>query len=133
QLRIEVELRQLIQIQGAGCHVDDEDSGENEHSTEERIECKLHRAVLLVSRTEDGDQKIFRHDDQFVECEEQEQIGAEENAVATTHNKQQPEEKFALAMIDIPGKQRGAYGGDARNKNHRESHAIDSEMVMHTK
>ena len=97
-----MELRQLIQIQGAGCHIDDEDSGENEHSTEERVQCQLHRAVLLVGRSEDGDEKILRHDDQFVEREEQEQIGAKENAVATSHNKKQPEEKFALAMIDIP-------------------------------
>src|SRR4030095_4448262 len=102
QLGTEVELRQLIQIQGAGCHVGDKDSGENEHSTEERVEGQLHRAVLLVSRSKDRDEKILRHDDEFVEREEQEQIGAEENAVATTYNEQQPEEKFALAMIDIP-------------------------------
>src|SRR4030095_8948088 len=131
QARTKVELRQLIQIQRSGGRISNKDSGENEHSTEERVERQIHRAVLLVGRTKDGDKKIFRHNHQFVECEEQKQIGAEKNAVTTSYDQQQPEEKFALTMVDIPRKQHGAYGGDARDKNHREADAINSEMVIH--
>src|SRR4030095_16630765 len=101
QARTKVELRQLIQIQRSGGCVSDKDSGKNEHSTKERVECQFHRAVLLVGRTKDGDEKILRHDHQFVECEEQKQIGAEKNAVTTSYDQQQPEEKFALASVDM--------------------------------
>src|SRR5262249_42280600 len=126
-----MELGQLIEIERTGRRISDKNPCENEHSTEERVERQLHGAVLLVGRPKDGDEKIFGHDDEFVEREEQKQIGAEENAVATSDNEQQPEEKFALTLIHIPRKQHSAYSGDSRDKDHRETNAINSEMVVH--
>ena len=81
-----MELRQLIQIQRASSRVRDENAGKNEHPSEERVQSQLHRAVLLVGRPENGDEKVLRHDDQFVECEEQKQIGTQENAVTASDN-----------------------------------------------
>ena len=91
---VEVELRELLEIEGAGGRVNGEDADEDERAAKEGIERQLHRAVFLVGRSPDRDQEIFRHDDQLVENEEKEEIGAEEDAVGTGHDQEQPEEEF---------------------------------------
>ena len=100
------------------------------HAAEERIQGQLHRAVFLVLGSEDGDEEIFRHDHQLVENEKQKQIGAEENAVATAHYQQKPEEEFVLSMFDIPRKQHRAHRRNPSDKNHGKADAIDCQMVV---
>ena len=126
-----MELRELIQVERAGCHVSGKNTDEDERPTEERIKSQLHRAIFLIGRSEDRDEKIFRNDHDLIEDKEQKQIGAQEDAVRTGDNKQQPEEKFVLPMFHIPREKHCAHRDNARDENHCEANAIDREMIIH--
>src|SRR5947199_405552 len=71
QMRRELELRQLPQIQRASRYVGYKDPHEHKHAPKKGVQRQLHCAVFLVGRAEDSDEKIFRHDHQLVEHEEQ--------------------------------------------------------------
>src|SRR5438477_1194024 len=88
QVRRELELRQLIQIQRSCSYVPGKDPDEYEHAAKKRVERQLHRPVFLVGGSEDGDKKILRYDHQLIEREEQKQIRAQKNSVAASHHEQ---------------------------------------------
>ena len=99
-------------------------------AAEEGVERQLHRAVFLVGRTPDRDEEIFRDDNELVENEEQEKIGAEKNAVGPADDEEEPEEEFVRPVLDVPGKEDGADGGQAGDQAHRQADAVDREVVF---
>src|SRR5262249_32024379 len=100
ELWTELKLGQLLEIQCGRCvsgpsiDVNGEDPDENECAAEEGVKRQLHRAVLLVGRSPDRDEEIFRDDHQFIENEKKEKIGAEKDAIRTAYDKKEPEEEF---------------------------------------
>jgi len=109
-----LKLRELSQVERSTTDVSGYDPKKNERSAKKRIERQFHRAVFLVGRTKDRDQEIFWDDDQLVEKEEEEKIGAEEYAIGAADYEQEPKEKFVRAINDIPGKQNRADRDDSR-------------------
>src|SRR4051812_33724084 len=75
--------RQFGQLKGMRARNDirRDQADKNHRAANEGINRQLHRAVFLVGRAPDRDEKIFWDDRQFVEYEQQEQIEAEENSV----------------------------------------------------
>ena len=116
-----------------GSDVNGKDPDENERAAEKGIKRQLHRAVFLVGRSPDRDEEIFRHDHQLVENEEEKEIGAEEDAVGTADDEKQPEEKFVRPLLHVPGKEDRADRGQPGHQGHRETDAVDGEMVIHPK
>ena len=114
ELGRELKLRELVQVERTSAHVSCDDPKKNERTAEKRIERQFHRAVFLVGRTKDRDQEIFWDDDQLVEKEEEEKIGAEEYAIGAADYEQEPKEKFVRAINDIPGKQNRTDRDDSR-------------------
>ena len=112
-------------------HVGDENADENERAAEEGIERQLHRAVFPVGRSPDRDQEIFRHDHEFVENEEEEQIGAQENAVRTADDEQEPEKEFVRPLSRRSRKKEPRRPRSARYQDHRQADAVDREMIVH--
>src|SRR5436190_930043 len=75
-----MKLAEIVQIQRTCGHICGDDSDKNKRTAKEGIERQLHRAVLLVGRSPNRDQKILRHDYQFIEDKKKEQIGPKKNA-----------------------------------------------------
>src|SRR5213595_3501406 len=102
ELQRELKLGELLEIEGvgAGGDINRDNADQRERAAEERIERQLHRAVFLVRRTPDRDEEILRHNDQLVEDKEEKQIGAQKNAVGTTHNEKEPEEELVRPVLD---------------------------------
>src|SRR5256885_7961801 len=71
QLRRKRKARELIYIKRAAADIDRDDPEKNKRAAKKGIERQFHRAVFLVGRTEDRDQKIFGDDHELVEEEEQ--------------------------------------------------------------
>src|SRR5205807_6464959 len=132
QLGRELKLRELIQVERPAADIGDNNSEKNERSAKKRIERQFHRAVFLVGRTKDRDQEIFWDDDQLVEKEEEEKIGAEEYAIGAADYEQEPKEKLVRAIGDIPGKQNRADRDDSRYQNESQTDAVDREMIIHS-
>src|SRR5947207_2627229 len=106
ECRRELNLGEPMQVESVGPsrYVDRDDTDQSERPTEEGIKRQLHRAVFLVRRTPDRDEEVFRHNDQLVEDEEEKQVGAEENAVGSAHDQEQPEKELVRPLFDVPGK-----------------------------
>src|SRR5438477_530714 len=133
KLRCELKLRELLKIERSSGHVRGDDSDEDERASEEGIKRELHRAVLLVRRSPDRDQEIFWNDHELVEEEEEEEIGAEKDAIRAADHKKKPKEEFVRPMFNVPREKDRGDGNDTGDESHRQADAIDGEMVIHSK
>ena len=99
-------LRQLDQVKRRPARHDISRDQPNEHhpAADKRIKRQLHRAVLLVGRAPDGDEKVFRDDRQLVKQEQKKQIKTEEHAIDSADEGKIEGEKFTGAFLDVPGK-----------------------------
>ncbi len=131
QLRRKLKLREMVQIQRTARDIRGDNSKEDERASEERIKRKLHRAVFLVRRSPDRDEKIFRHNHELVENEEQKKIGAEKNAIGTADDQEQPKEELVRPTVDVPRKKNSADCGQACDEHKRETDAVERELEIH--
>src|SRR6476620_7373523 len=94
-------------------HGGGKNANEHESADREGIKRQLHRAVLLVGRSPDRDQKIFWDDDEFVEDEEKKKIGAQKNPVGTGDDEEETEKEYVRPFVDVQRKQDCADRGQA--------------------
>src|SRR5438045_8509017 len=101
QLRFKCESAQLIEIKRSRGDIGGDDPKKDQYATEEGVKRQLHRAVVLVSRTPDGDQEILRDNDQLIKHAKQKQISAEKHEVGTHNNQQQPKKRIVTVTQNI--------------------------------
>ena len=126
---------QLIQnrrvIERASLRIQEDDGGQHQHRTGHRVQEELDRGVDAAVVAPDADQEVHRHQHDFPEHVEQEQIPGGENADQPEFQQQQKREELFDAVVDgVPRKQNRDRRQERGKNDQPQAQAIDADVIV---
>jgi hypothetical protein len=105
-----------------------EDADPDEHRSADQHQRELGRAILLAGGAPHADQQVQRHDREFVEEEEEEQVVGEERAVDAGKQRPVQDVEVLVAEIELPAGERSRERNHAGQQRHQPGDAVDRQV-----
>src|ERR1039457_5952487 len=114
----------------AGLQVKRDEANERDERANAQIQRDLERRVILpFAAAPDADHDERRHQRQFVQEIEEEQVERRERAQDTAAHYQQQDVEFLLTRLDFPRAARGGEGDNRAHQNQTDIQAVHADVI----
>ena len=121
---IEAELLEVLEVER-------EDAQQHQHRAGQSVEKELDRRVKLPRSAPDADDEVHRHQHQFPEDVEQEEIERKKHADHARLQQQEHGVVFADAILNgAPGAEHGDHAHEGGEHHQQQADAVDAEVVV---